>query len=132
MLLGDGKAPDGRRILRPSTARSLWKDGLAQYARRDGRVPGWNDSDGPGTRGGFWDYTGCGLLHSHLEFGEPPSGPKRARTARSMWMAGGGGCSWAVDRGRGMAALTFYQNFGGRASEEDGFGPLGSDAAPYA
>mmetsp|Transcript_6375 Transcript_6375/g.13033 ORF Transcript_6375/g.13033 Transcript_6375/m.13033 type:complete len:449 (-) Transcript_6375:105-1451(-) len=132
MLLNDGVAPDGKRILKESTARSIWADALAIYARSDGRLPGWNDADGPGTKGGFWDYTGCGLLHTHLVFDKAPSGSGPPRRAHSMWMGGGGGTYWVADKSRGLACLSFTQAFGGRKGEEDGLGPRGNDVAPPA
>jgi len=128
MILNNGVAPNGKRILRDSTAKSLWKDALAAYSRADGRLPGWNDADGPGTRGGYWDYTGCGLLHTHLTFKSAPS-RSRPRRAPSMWMAGGGGVNWVVDAERQTVAISFLQGFGGRTSDDDGLGSLGTCAS---
>jgi len=128
MLLNNGVAPNGKRILRHSTVKSIWKDALAAYSRADGRLPGWNDADGPGTRGGFWDYTGCSLLHTHLTFKQPPSKLRPPRRARSMWMGGGGGVYWVLDAERRTVAITFTQGFGGRENDGDGYGPLGSSA----
>jgi len=132
MLLSDGVGPGGKHILKASTARSLWTDALAMYARPDGRLPGWNDADGPGSKGGYWDYIGCSLLHTHLVFDDPPRDPARPRRATSMWMGGGGGCYWIIDKKRQLASISFSQAFGGRTSEEDGLGPRGNDASPFA
>lgn len=128
MLLDGGRSQDGRCVLRPSTVRSLWRDGLAQYNRPDGRLPGWNDADGP-AKGGYWDHVGWSLLNTHLVFDGPPKG-RTARQGRSMWMGGGGGTYWVIDPRKRTVSVSFTQTFGGR-SEDDGLGPRGGDASPF-
>mmetsp|Transcript_62084 Transcript_62084/g.110753 ORF Transcript_62084/g.110753 Transcript_62084/m.110753 type:complete len:471 (-) Transcript_62084:53-1465(-) len=132
MLLGGGLAPNGRRILQTATVKSLWKDALAAYGRADGRLRGWHDSDGPGTLGGDWDYTGINLLHTHLVFDKAPFASKHPRQGHSMWMGGGGGTCWSIDAKRELVSITFTQFLGGRQSDEDGMGPFGNDASPFA
>lgn len=132
MLLRGGLAPgSNRRILQESTVHALWKDGTTPFQRQDGRLPGWNDADGPAQGGNnYWDGVGWSLLNTHLVFKDPPR--RTARKGSSMWMGGGGGAFWNVDADRGMVAITFAPVFGGRSDENDGFGPLASDATEWA
>mmetsp|Transcript_95486 Transcript_95486/g.297704 ORF Transcript_95486/g.297704 Transcript_95486/m.297704 type:complete len:133 (-) Transcript_95486:71-469(-) len=130
MVLGGGAAADGTRVLRPATARALWRDALAPLGGRDGRLAGWHDSDGP-AKGGWWDYRGLSLLHAFLDLEEPPRGGGAPRRSRSMWFSGGGGAFWTVDAARGLVTVSFSQTFGGREDEGDGHGPLGYRIAPY-
>ena len=127
MLLSNGIAQNAHRILQAATVKSLWKDALAAYSRADGRLRGWNDADGPGTRGGVWDYTGCSLLHTHLVFDDGPSDRKTPRQGKSMWMSGGGGCYWVVDAKCKLVSVTFLQGFGGGDSCNDAY-PFAKEA----
>jgi len=140
MLLGDGKAPgSGRQVLKASTARAIWKDALAPFGGRDGRLPGWHDSDGP-KKGGWWDYRGLSSLHTYLDLNElprkPVKGPNgkmrpRPRRASEMWFSGGGGAYWTIDRSSKIITLSFVQTLGGREDESDGLGIMGHRIAPY-
>jgi len=117
-MLLTGKTPTGAQILRPSTMKALWSDSLAVYGRRkDGRLPGWHDADGK-AKGGMWDFTGWSLLNTHLTFKQMPSPSKRARVGQTMWMGGGGGTFWVVDKGNETCAISFSQSFGGRAQTD--------------
>jgi CubicO group peptidase (beta-lactamase class C family) len=130
MLLNNGIAPNGRRILKASTVKALWQDALHMYSQRDGRVPGWNDADS--TTADF-DKVGCSLLHTHLVFKNGPSGGGKPRKAQSMWMGGGGGTFWNIDARRQTVAVSFTQTLGGRQyNEDDGLGPFGDDASLFA
>mmetsp|Transcript_12671 Transcript_12671/g.21018 ORF Transcript_12671/g.21018 Transcript_12671/m.21018 type:complete len:443 (+) Transcript_12671:85-1413(+) len=128
MILNNGVAPNGRRILKVSTAKTLWQDALHVYSRRDGRVLGWNDAEGPCD----YDEVGCSLLHTHLVFKSGPSGTKKPRQAKSMWMGGGGGTFWCVDTRRQMVVVSFTQTLGGRQRDDDDLGAFGDDAVPFA
>lgn len=128
MLSNNGVAANGRRILKASTVKSLWDDALHLYSRKDGRLPGWNDADDSG----FFDKVGCSLLHTHLVFKNGPSGGGKPRKAHSMWMGGGGGTYWVIDRRRQFVSVSFTQTFGGRQRDDsDGLGPFCDDAAPF-
>jgi len=131
MLLNGGVGMNGRRILRAGTVRMLWADGLAPYARRGGRVPGWNDSGGNPR---YWDRVGWSLLNTHVVFDEQPRKGGAQRRPKTMFMGGGGGTYWYIDPGRKLAALSFTQCFGGRVASDgsDGHGPRANDAAIYA
>lgn len=135
MLLDGGRAPtrrgNGRQVLKEATVRSLWQDGLTPFQGRDGRLPGWNDADSPNQSSKYWDFLGWSLLNTHLVFKD---GPRRSspRKGSSMWMGGGGGAFWCADAERGLATVSFAPVFLGRHSEDDGFGPLCNDAAPFA
>lgn len=133
MLLDGGVASTGRRVLRASTARSLWADGLAPYARRDGRVLGWNDCMGRERRG-YWDRVGWSLLGTHVIFDEQPRKTGPPRRAVAMFMGGGGGAYWVIDAPRRLVSISFTQCFGGRSATDgsDGLGPRANDAAPFA
>jgi len=131
MLVDGGTALNGKRILSERTVRALWGDALAEYARPDGRLPGWNDADGI-AKGSSWDTTGCSLLHTHLVFDKPPTGSGPPRRAKTMWMGGGGGTYWVADKERQLVSVSFTQTLGGRQDQSDGLGPQGSDAAPFA
>lgn len=125
MLSNDGVDANGRRILQASTVKMLWRDGLQQYGREDGRLPGWNDADGPRSKGGHWDHTGWSLLNTHLSFDRLPSRAAPARAGHTMWMGGGGGTYWSIDARRKLVLLSFTQSFGGRDNE-------GHDVTPFA
>eukprot|EP00747_Dinoflagellata_sp_TGD_P168200 gnl/TRDRNA2_/TRDRNA2_194031_c0_seq1.p1 gnl/TRDRNA2_/TRDRNA2_194031_c0~~gnl/TRDRNA2_/TRDRNA2_194031_c0_seq1.p1 ORF type:complete len:464 (+),score=64.13 gnl/TRDRNA2_/TRDRNA2_194031_c0_seq1:35-1426(+) len=120
MILNGGVGPDGRRVLRPATARSLWSDSLATFAGRDGRLPGWNDSVDTSESGDFWDLNGWTLLNTHVRFDRPPVGgsKKPPRRGHTMWMGGGGGTYWVIDKRRKLVCLSFSQSFGGREETE--------------
>ncbi|CAE7765121.1 unnamed protein product, partial [Symbiodinium pilosum] len=117
-MLFTGKSRSGARILRPETVKALWSDSLAKYGQKDGRLPGWHDADGK-AKGGHWDYTGWSLLNTHLTFKQMPSPSKRARVGQTMWMGGGGGTFWVVDKRNETIAISFSQSFGGRGSLTD-------------
>lgn len=126
MLLSGGQVADGPRVLRTSTVKTLWRDGLTPF-QCDGRLPGWNDSE-EGMRD--WDKVGWSLLNSHLCF---KSGPCTvSRRGHTMWMGGGGGAYWSINKQSGIASLSFAPVFGGRCSEDDGLGPLANDASLFA
>ncbi|CAK9063334.1 Uncharacterized protein Rv1367c [Durusdinium trenchii] len=124
-LLLTGLSPSGQRILRPKTLKSLWEDSLVPYGRKDGRLPGWHDAAGRAP-GGVWDYTGWSLLNTQLTFQEPPKAG-HVRMGETMWMGGGGGTYWVVDRRHQTVAVSFSQSFGGRASTD-----TAKDAAVFA
>jgi len=129
MLSNNGIAPNGRRILKAPTVKSLWRDALHVYSRRDGRLPGWNDAGGACD----FDKIGCSLLHTHLVFKNGPSGGGKPRQAQSMWMGGGGGTFWSIDVRRQMVAISFTQTLGGRQRDDnDDLGPFGDDVVPFA
>eukprot|EP00930_Biecheleria_cincta_P031642 TRINITY_DN21957_c0_g1_i2.p1 TRINITY_DN21957_c0_g1~~TRINITY_DN21957_c0_g1_i2.p1 ORF type:complete len:454 (-),score=66.53 TRINITY_DN21957_c0_g1_i2:128-1468(-) len=127
MILSGGLVPGSqRRILKASTVKALWQDGLSAFQQPNGRMPGWN-----GPPGDYFDTTGWSLLNTHLVF---DTGPRRhpPRRGLTMWMGGGGGATWNIDPKRGLVVLSWTPGFEGRDSEEDGFGPLADDATPYA
>eukprot|EP00419_Tripos_fusus_P071370 CAMPEP_0172894902 /NCGR_PEP_ID=MMETSP1075-20121228/151919_1 /TAXON_ID=2916 /ORGANISM="Ceratium fusus, Strain PA161109" /LENGTH=178 /DNA_ID=CAMNT_0013750019 /DNA_START=44 /DNA_END=580 /DNA_ORIENTATION=+ len=136
MLLDRGIGPTGRRVLKASTVRSLWQDSLTPFGKANGRVSGWNDYEG-NKRGGFWDHHAWTLLNTTLD--NLKSGPERGRSrvGEVMYMFGGFGASWAVDRRRQIAALSFGQTFYGAFWERMGdsgcycldFAQLAVDAA---
>jgi len=123
MLLDGGRVPgaDGQRILRDSTVKLLWRDALAPYAGRGGRIAGWHDSPEPEwaesvlnqRAAGFWDRNSWSLLNSHLVFNDPPR-KGHTRAGRTMWMGGGAGAFWVVDTKRRLVAVSMAQCFGGR------------------
>merc|ERR1712207_129729 len=86
MILNGGKAPNGRRILKASTVKSLWEDGLAAYSGKDGRLRGWNDCEGRRSRH-IWDRQGLSILHTHIDLDRAPDASKKPRKGSSMWMA---------------------------------------------
>jgi len=130
MLLDGGLASDGKtRILRASTVRMIWRDGLAPFAGKDGRLPGWNvdDTEGPPCEGGSWDQCGFSLLNSMLQdLKGPPKHSAPARKGTAMGLGGGGGTSWYVDARRQLVAISFTQSFDGGRPENDGLGPPGN------
>lgn len=128
MLLDDGLAAGGVRVLRAATARSLWTDALTPLGDRSGRLPGFHDTDGP-ARGGWWDYRGISLVHSFLDLEQLPR-RGLARQSRSMWFSGGGGAYWTIDRAAKLVTVSFSQTFGGRPDESDGHGPFAYRVAP--
>mmetsp|Transcript_1418 Transcript_1418/g.3802 ORF Transcript_1418/g.3802 Transcript_1418/m.3802 type:complete len:137 (-) Transcript_1418:63-473(-) len=67
-----------------------------------------------------------------LVVAEAPTSNTSARTGSAMWMGGGGGTFWSVDKKRKLITLTFSPVIGGRATEDDGLGPLAHDATPFA
>jgi len=129
MLLSGGLSPSGRRVMKASTARNLWTDALGELGGRDGRLPGWHDSDGP-TKGGWWDFRGLSLIHTFLDLEDKPR-KGRKRRSRSMWFSGGGGAFWTLDAKRGLATVSMSQTFGGREDEDDSHGPLAYRISPY-
>ncbi|CAL1142245.1 unnamed protein product [Cladocopium goreaui] len=116
-MLLTGRSATGKQILRPKTLQSLWQDSLVEYGRKDGRLPGWHDASGR-SPGGVWDYTGWSLLNTHLTFEEPPKAGV-IREGQTMWMGGGGGTYWVVDRVHSTVAVSFSQSFGGRGHSTD-------------
>lgn len=134
MLLDDGVGPGGRRVLKVSTVRGLWRDGLVPYARANGRVLGWNDCGG---RQGYkyWDRVGWSALGAHVTFSARASPGARPRSGLAMFMGGGGGAYWVVDRKRKLVVVSFEQCFGGSREVydgSDGYGPRANDAATFA
>eukprot|EP00928_Gymnodinium_smaydae_P076770 TRINITY_DN5983_c0_g5_i1.p1 TRINITY_DN5983_c0_g5~~TRINITY_DN5983_c0_g5_i1.p1 ORF type:complete len:464 (+),score=74.33 TRINITY_DN5983_c0_g5_i1:48-1394(+) len=125
MLLHDGVGSDGRRILKRQTVRALWRDGLAPYQNRRGRLKGWNDA------GTDFDLMSWSLLNAHLNHDRKSDG-KGARAGHTMWMGGGGGAVWNLDRKRRLATLSFAPCLMGREGETDGLGPMADDATPAA
>ncbi|CAJ1409204.1 unnamed protein product, partial [Effrenium voratum] len=112
-MLLTGLSPSGKQILEPGFLKSLWRDGLVDYGRKDGRLPGWHDSPGA-----MWDFTGWSLLNTHLTFQDGPQGRGR-KLGQTMWMGGGGGTYWVVDRRRQTVSVSFCQSFGGRGDATD-------------
>lgn len=129
MLISGGISPDGRRVLKTSTARALWNDALGPLGGRDGRLLGWHDSDGA-EKGGWWDYRGLSLNHAFLDLDETPR-RGRTRRSRSMWFSGGGGAFWTIDARRGLTTVSMSQTFGGRVDESDDHGPLAYRIGAY-
>mmetsp|Transcript_133663 Transcript_133663/g.236600 ORF Transcript_133663/g.236600 Transcript_133663/m.236600 type:complete len:491 (-) Transcript_133663:161-1633(-) len=132
MLLNDGVGVNKKRLLQASTVRSIWADGLAPFAREDGRVAGWYNGGGP-ENVKYWDRVSWSLLGSHVTFDDQPQkGLERQGVA--MFMGGGGGTYWAIDKRRKMVVASFSNCFGGRkvCDGSDGHGPRANDAAPYA
>mmetsp|Transcript_28588 Transcript_28588/g.78579 ORF Transcript_28588/g.78579 Transcript_28588/m.78579 type:complete len:477 (-) Transcript_28588:86-1516(-) len=143
MLLNDGRAANGAQVLLPATVRAIWRDGLAPFARADGRLAGWNvdATEGPPWEGGSWDECGFSPLNSLLQrlqgsprprYLQPPRGSGPPRLGRAMGLGGGGGTYWYVDRERELVALTFSQSFSGGRPEDDGLGPPGNDCVDIA
>eukprot|EP00747_Dinoflagellata_sp_TGD_P216214 gnl/TRDRNA2_/TRDRNA2_88800_c0_seq2.p1 gnl/TRDRNA2_/TRDRNA2_88800_c0~~gnl/TRDRNA2_/TRDRNA2_88800_c0_seq2.p1 ORF type:complete len:291 (+),score=55.30 gnl/TRDRNA2_/TRDRNA2_88800_c0_seq2:254-1126(+) len=129
MLVSEGRSLSGRTVLKASTVRALWTDALGVLGGRDGRLPGWHDSDGK-QKGGYWDYRGLNLNHAMLDMDELPK-RGRLRRSRSMWMSGGGGAFWTIDAQRRLVTVSMAQTFGGREDESDGHGPLAYRISPY-
>lgn len=117
MLVNGGKTSDGRQLLKRTTVANMWRDGLMPYARRDGRVPGWNDYEGKAGQK-IWDSRAWSLLNTTLDLADPPRGEGPPRQGQTMWMYGGGGTCWAIDKPRRLIALSFAQCFGGWSGEE--------------
>jgi len=138
MLLDGGLAPGtGRRVLKASTVRACWTDGLEALADRRGRVTNWNvdDTDGPPWEGGSWDRCGWSPLSTLLQLSGPlrPGGKKAAaRRGHAMGVGGGGGVYWLVDARRRVVAMSFQQSFEGAREEDDGLGPPGNDCVDMA
>jgi len=118
MLLDDGKSLDGRRVLSTSTVRELWKDSLAKYAGPDGRISGWNDYGGD-EGNGYWDHHAWTLINTTVALKTPPR-RHPPRTGNIMYMYGGAGTGWAIDRKRKMVAVSFAQTFGGALWQRTG------------
>merc|ERR1711920_212666 len=134
MILDNGTTPTGKRVLSKSSIRLMWLDSLAPFARGpETRCPGWNNCGG---RGGFkyWDYVTWSALGAHVTFDQRARDSKRTRVGLSMFMGGGGGAYWAIDRQRKTVVVSFTQNFNGRVGTDgsDGHGPRANDAAPFA
>lgn len=124
MILTGGKTPSGQQILKPSTVKAMWRDALWYGGGRDGRVPGWHDSDGP-QKGGWWDYRGLSMIHTFLDLDKPPTTSKgKPRRTNDMWFSGGGGAYWSIDAKRKLITVSFTQTMGGREDENDGHGPV--------
>lgn len=136
MLLDSGLAINGKtRVLRASTVRMIWSDGLAPFAGKDGRLPGWNvdDTEGPPCEGGSWDQCGFSLVNSMLQgLKGPPKHSAPARRGTAMGLGGGGGTSWYADIKRQLVAISFTQSFDGGRQEGDGLGPPGNDCLDLA
>jgi CubicO group peptidase (beta-lactamase class C family) len=134
MLLDDGMSLDGTRILRASTVRKIWSDGLAPFADKRGRVGNWHvdDTQGPPWEGGSWDNCGWSLISTLLQLKGAfrKSGPPRK--AYAMGIGGGGGVYWLVDAKRKLVAISFSQSFDGGRAENDGLGPPGNDCIDLA
>jgi len=131
MILAGGVAPNGQRMLKRSTVKSLWQDGLWSMGGRDGRLPGWHDTDGP-EKGGWWDFRGLSLIHTYLDLYKPPTTVRgKARSTQSMWFSGGGGTFWSIDAERKLVTVSFTQTMGGREDESDGHGPLAARINAY-
>jgi len=135
MLLSEGLAADGTRVLKKATVRTLWRDALAPLAGRDGRLSGWHvdETEGPPWEGGSWTRCGwspCNALLQNLR--GPLRGGGGGRQATAMGLGGGGGTYWYVDAARELAAVTFTQCFGGGRTEGDDLGPLGTDCVEEA
>merc|ERR1712194_757908 len=114
MLLDNGVGPDGNRVLAASSVWAFWRDGLAPFARGEQkRTPGWNNCGGAGGYK-YWDYVGWSSLGAHVTFNQRARDAPRTRTGLSMFMGGGGGAYWTIDRQRKLVAVSFTQNFGGR------------------
>lgn len=131
MLLSGGVSPTGRRVLREATVRTFWKDGLAPFERtKHRRVDGWNDQ---GTYS-YWDRVAWTPLNVHACYEKTARKSKGSRTPSVLFMGGGGGAYWVIDRRRDFIAMSFTQAFGGRPSTDgaDGHGPRANDAAPFA
>jgi len=118
-------------MLKRSTVKSLWQDGLWSMGGRDGRLPGWHDTDGP-EKGGWWDFRGLSLIHTYLDLYKPPTTVRgKARSTQSMWFSGGGGTFWSIDAERKLVTVSFTQTMGGREDESDGHGPLAARINAY-
>ncbi|CAE7198756.1 unnamed protein product [Symbiodinium microadriaticum] len=113
-MLLTGKSPRGAVILRPSTMKALWSDSLAVYGQK-----ALGDAK---AKGGMWDYTGWRAAKEHpLDLQADAiteARSKRARVGQTMWMGGGGGTFWVVDKGNETCAISFSQSFGGRAQTD--------------
>merc|ERR1740139_330706 len=68
MLLSGGLSPDGARVLKASTVRSLWRDSLVPFADGKGHVEGWHvdETEGPPWEGGSWETCGFSSASSML------------------------------------------------------------------
>jgi len=126
MLLNNGVAPGGKRVLKASTVRLLWRDGLAPFAKSDGRCKGWNDFGGSDAKENtYWDHHAWSLLNTTLDLKDPPKSSGAAREGRTMWMYGMG-AYWLIDKRRKMVLVSFAQCFSDRAEQD------GSDCAAFA
>lgn len=138
LLIDGGLAPgSGRRILKASTARACWTDGLAVLSDGTGRLASWNvdDTEGPPWEGASWDRCGWSPLSTLLQLKGPlrPGGPAaKGRLGHTMGVGGGGGVYWLADAGRRVVALSFQQCFDGGRAEDDGLGPPGNDCVDLA
>merc|ERR1712151_404462 len=88
MLLNGGVSSCGTRVLRASTVRAIWSDGLAPFADRSGRLSSWNvdDTEGPPWEGGSWDRCGWSLINTLLQLKGPPRKPSNLPPRRAHAM----------------------------------------------
>lgn len=126
MLVNEGVAPGGRRILRQKTARMLFQDCLTPFgSKKDGRVPGWNDYEGDDAKATYyWDRHAWSLLNATLDLEGPPKKSGSPRQGNTLWMYGMG-AYWLVDKKRKLVAVSMTQCFSCRKSDR------GSDCVPY-
>jgi CubicO group peptidase (beta-lactamase class C family) len=125
MLLSGGKAASGRQVLSASTVRMLWQDGLTPYAKKDGRVSGWNDYGGKDPSEKFyWDHHAWSLLNATLDLEEGPKKAGPPRRGNTLWMYGMG-AYWFIDARRKIVAVSFAQCFSSRGKDR------GSDCVPF-
>eukprot|EP00747_Dinoflagellata_sp_TGD_P183304 gnl/TRDRNA2_/TRDRNA2_38092_c0_seq1.p1 gnl/TRDRNA2_/TRDRNA2_38092_c0~~gnl/TRDRNA2_/TRDRNA2_38092_c0_seq1.p1 ORF type:complete len:510 (+),score=71.80 gnl/TRDRNA2_/TRDRNA2_38092_c0_seq1:67-1530(+) len=125
MLVNDGRAPDGRQVLRKETVRMLFQDSLAPFAKSDGRVPGWNDFGGPEPKERFyWDRHAWSMLNATLDLEEHPKKSGPPRQGNTLWMYGMG-AYWFVDVQRKLVAVSMTQCFSNRRKDR------GSDCVPF-
>mmetsp|Transcript_44824 Transcript_44824/g.88706 ORF Transcript_44824/g.88706 Transcript_44824/m.88706 type:complete len:231 (-) Transcript_44824:31-723(-) len=127
MLLDGGLALDGTRVLRASTVRTIWSEGLAPFADKKGRLDNWNvdDTEGPPWEGGSWDKCSWSLINTLVQLKGAIGSSRRPRAAHAMGVGGGGGVHWLIDKTRQLVAISFQQSFEGGRPENDGRGPSG-------
>eukprot|EP00438_Fugacium_kawagutii_P015089 Skav214580 [mRNA] locus=scaffold57:271253:275386:+ [translate_table: standard] len=97
-MLLTGRSISGKQILRPKTLSCLWQDSLVEYGRKE-IIEQLSDQDVAVVK-------------------EPPKAGV-VRKGQTMWMGGGGGTYWVVDKVHHTVAVSFSQSFGGRGHSTD-------------
>jgi len=123
MLLNDGVAASGRRILRKKTVSMLWQDCLTPFAKKTGAVRGWNDYEGKSMQF-YWDHHAWSMINGTLDMEEVPRKTGPPRRGHTLWMYGMG-AYWFLDAKRKLVAVSMAQCFSSRKKDR------GSDCVPF-